>query len=116
MVFLLGHSSYIVTLPFYHEIFFKRFFIYTIVRKFFLLWNIKLFKALNFRLYFSYKNYRQYLHVQIIIKLLLLLIGHRILRKLNSTGDKYAHLPDIAGFLLKQENILSMTIVLVIGN
>lgn len=115
MVFLLGHSSYIVTLPFYHEIFFKRFFIYTIVRKFFLLWNIKLFKALNFRLYFSYKNYRQYLHVQIIIKLLLLLIGHRILRKLNSTGDKYAHLPDIAGFLLKQENILSMTIVLVTG-
>lgn len=43
------------------------------------------------------------------------MIGHRILRKLNSTGDKYAHLPDIAGFLLKQENILSMTIVLVTG-
>ncbi|XP_043251717.1 GPI ethanolamine phosphate transferase 2 [Colletes gigas] len=60
-----------------------------------------------------YRNYKQYLYAQTCIKLLLLLIGHRILRKLNSTGDKYAHLPDIAGFLMEQENMLGMTIVLI---
>nr|XP_033336582.1 GPI ethanolamine phosphate transferase 2 isoform X1 [Megalopta genalis] len=60
-----------------------------------------------------YRNHKQYLHAQTCIKLILLLIGHRILRKLNSTGDKYAHLPDIAGFLLEQESKLGMTIILV---
>ncbi|KOX71550.1 GPI ethanolamine phosphate transferase 2 [Melipona quadrifasciata] len=54
-------------------------------------------------------------NAQISIKLFLLLIGHRILRKLNSTGDKYAHLPDIAGFLIRQESRLGMTIVLIAG-
>ncbi|XP_078036093.1 phosphatidylinositol glycan anchor biosynthesis class G [Augochlora pura] len=60
-----------------------------------------------------YRNHKQYLYAQTCIKLILLLIGHRILRKLNSTGDKYAHLPDIAGFLLEQESKLGMTIILV---
>ncbi|KOC61014.1 GPI ethanolamine phosphate transferase 2 [Habropoda laboriosa] len=63
----------------------------------------------------SHKNYQQYVQAQICIKLLLLLIGHRILRKLNSTGDKYAHLPDIAGFLIEEETTLGMTIVLITG-
>ncbi|CAD1478308.1 unnamed protein product, partial [Heterotrigona itama] len=64
---------------------------------------------------FSQSHYQRTLYAQISIKLFLLLIGHRILRKLNSTGDKYAHLPDIAGFLIKQENKLGMTIVLIAG-
>ncbi|XP_032688057.1 GPI ethanolamine phosphate transferase 2 [Odontomachus brunneus] len=46
------------------------------------------------------------------IKLLLLLIGHRILRKLNSTGDKYAHLPDIAGWLKENDSKVGMTLLL----
>ncbi|XP_076292215.1 phosphatidylinositol glycan anchor biosynthesis class G isoform X1 [Lasioglossum baleicum] len=59
-----------------------------------------------------YSNYKRYMYAQTCIKLLLLLIGHRILRKLNSTGDKYANLPDIAGFLVEQESMLGMTFVL----
>ncbi|XP_011140868.1 GPI ethanolamine phosphate transferase 2 [Harpegnathos saltator] len=46
------------------------------------------------------------------IKLLLLLIGHRILRKLNSTGDKYAHLPDIASWLKEDNSRVGMTLLL----
>ncbi|XP_015438915.1 PREDICTED: GPI ethanolamine phosphate transferase 2 [Dufourea novaeangliae] len=57
-------------------------------------------------------NYKQYSNAQNCIKLLLLMIGHRILRKLNSTGDKYAHLPDIAGVLVEQESMLGMTVML----
>lgn len=49
------------------------------------------------------------------IKLLLLLIGHRILRKLNSTGDKYAHLPDIAGWLKENDSKVGMTLLLLAG-
>ncbi|CAK9834102.1 GPI ethanolamine phosphate transferase 2 [Anthophora retusa] len=63
----------------------------------------------------SHKNYQQYLQAQICIKLLLLLIGHRVLRKLNSTGDKYANLPDIAGFLIEEETTFGMTIILITG-
>ncbi|KZC05549.1 GPI ethanolamine phosphate transferase 2, partial [Dufourea novaeangliae] len=59
-----------------------------------------------------YRNYKQYSNAQNCIKLLLLMIGHRILRKLNSTGDKYAHLPDIAGVLVEQESMLGMTVML----
>nr|XP_034180311.1 GPI ethanolamine phosphate transferase 2 [Osmia lignaria] len=61
-----------------------------------------------------YKN-SQHLYARNCIKLFLLLVGHRVLRKLNSTGDKYAHLPDIAGFFIEQESMLGMTIVLVVG-
>ncbi|XP_031837371.2 phosphatidylinositol glycan anchor biosynthesis class G isoform X1 [Nomia melanderi] len=60
-------------------------------------------------------NYKQYSFAETCIKILLLLIGHRILRKLNSTGDKYAHLPDIAGFLVEQESMLGMTVILIIA-
>ncbi|XP_017882282.1 GPI ethanolamine phosphate transferase 2 [Ceratina calcarata] len=63
----------------------------------------------------SRANDKKHFYKHIIVKLSLLLIGHRIFRKLNSTGDKYAHLPDIAGYLLEQENTLGMTIVLVSG-
>ncbi|XP_076621223.1 phosphatidylinositol glycan anchor biosynthesis class G isoform X3 [Colletes latitarsis] len=73
-----------------------------------LLYNAATKLCLHLRL-----NYKQYLYAQTCIKLLLLLIGHRILRKINSTGDKYAHLPDIAGFLMEQESMLGMTIVLI---
>ncbi|XP_066585138.1 GPI ethanolamine phosphate transferase 2 isoform X2 [Prorops nasuta] len=60
-------------------------------------------------------SYRQLLCLQTCIKLLLLLIGHRILRKLNSTGDKYAHLPDISGWLTKQNSKFGATALLIIG-
>ncbi|XP_014222688.1 GPI ethanolamine phosphate transferase 2 [Trichogramma pretiosum] len=47
--------------------------------------------------------------------LLLLMITHRILRKLNSTGDKYAHLPDIAGWLKEQDDNFWMSMILISG-
>nr|XP_012144892.1 PREDICTED: GPI ethanolamine phosphate transferase 2 isoform X1 [Megachile rotundata] len=62
-----------------------------------------------------HKSCQQHFYSQNCIKLFLLLVGHRILRKLNSTGDKYAHLPDIAGYLIEQESMLGMTIILVAG-
>lgn len=40
---------------------------------------------------------------------------HRILRKLNSTGDKYAHLPDIAGWLKNDDSKAGMTLLLLAG-
>ncbi|XP_015174532.1 PREDICTED: GPI ethanolamine phosphate transferase 2 [Polistes dominula] len=49
------------------------------------------------------------------IEILLLLIGHRICRMLNSTGNKYNHLPDIAGYLLKEESKISITILVIIA-
>lgn len=47
--------------------------------------------------------------------LLSLMIVHRVLRKLNSTGDKYAHLPDISGWLLNQNSTFAMTFILITG-
>ncbi|XP_011874457.1 PREDICTED: GPI ethanolamine phosphate transferase 2 isoform X2 [Vollenhovia emeryi] len=52
-------------------------------------------------------------HVQLCAKLLLLLIGHRVLRKLNSTGDKWAHLPDLARWLREDDSKVGMTFLLV---
>ncbi|XP_014607226.1 PREDICTED: GPI ethanolamine phosphate transferase 2 [Polistes canadensis] len=49
------------------------------------------------------------------IEILLLLIGHRICRTLNSTGNKYNHLPDIAGYLLKEESKISITIFVILA-
>ncbi|KAI4501714.1 hypothetical protein M0802_003049 [Mischocyttarus mexicanus] len=49
------------------------------------------------------------------IEILLLLIGHRICRMLNSTGNKYHDLPDITGYLLKEESKISMTIFVIIA-
>ncbi|EFN89490.1 GPI ethanolamine phosphate transferase 2 [Harpegnathos saltator] len=60
--------------------------------------------------YHRYDSSHQF-HV-LCIKLLLLLIGHRILRKLNSTGDKYAHLPDIASWLKEDNSRVGMTLLL----
>ncbi|XP_012230404.2 GPI ethanolamine phosphate transferase 2 [Linepithema humile] len=51
-------------------------------------------------------------HVELCAKLLLLLIGHRVLRKLNSTGDKWAHLPDIARWLKEDDSKVGMTLLL----
>lgn len=54
-------------------------------------------------------------HVELCAKLLLLLIGHRILRKLNSTGDKWAHLPDIARWLKEDDSKVGTSFLLLIG-
>ncbi|XP_071565902.1 GPI ethanolamine phosphate transferase 2 isoform X1 [Temnothorax nylanderi] len=51
-------------------------------------------------------------HIELCAKLLLLLIGHRVLRKLNSTGDKWAHLPDIARWLKEDDNKVGTTFLL----
>ncbi|KAJ8664807.1 hypothetical protein QAD02_006469 [Eretmocerus hayati] len=48
-----------------------------------------------------------------VICLILLMICHRVLRKLNSTGNKYAHLPDISDWFLNQESHLRMTSLLI---
>ncbi|KAK2580471.1 hypothetical protein KPH14_006212 [Odynerus spinipes] len=55
------------------------------------------------------------IHLWISIELLLLLIGHRILRMLNSTGNKYNHLPDIAGWLIKEESKITITTFVIIA-
>ncbi|KAF7407296.1 hypothetical protein HZH66_001833 [Vespula vulgaris] len=52
---------------------------------------------------------------RISIEILLLLTGHRILRMLNSTGNKYNHLPDIAGHLMKEESKVNITIFVIIA-
>ncbi|KAL0110564.1 hypothetical protein PUN28_013867 [Cardiocondyla obscurior] len=51
-------------------------------------------------------------YVRLCVKLLLLLIGHRVLRKLNSTGDKWAHLPDIARWLKEDSSKIGTTLIL----
>lgn len=52
----------------------------------------------------------------IAIEILFTLLGHRLLRTLNSTGDKYANLPDIADWLGDQDNNIAMTALLLGGN
>lgn len=37
---------------------------------------------------------------------------HRVLRKLNSTGDKWAHLPDLARWLKEDDSKIGMTLLL----
>ncbi|KAL6424028.1 hypothetical protein ACFW04_009733 [Cataglyphis niger] len=59
-----------------------------------------------------YGNSRHPRHLELCAKLLLLLIGHRILRKLNSTGDKWAHLPDLARWLKEDNSKIGMTLLL----
>ncbi|KYN50529.1 GPI ethanolamine phosphate transferase 2 [Trachymyrmex cornetzi] len=44
--------------------------------------------------------------------LLLLFLGHIFLRKLNSTGNKWAHLPDIAQWLKEDDSKIGMTLLL----
>ncbi|XP_029176896.1 GPI ethanolamine phosphate transferase 2 [Nylanderia fulva] len=60
----------------------------------------------------GYENSRRPRHVELCAKLLLLLIGHRVLRKLNSTGDKWAHLSDIARWLKEDDSKIGMTLLL----
>ncbi|KAM0728286.1 GPI ethanolamine phosphate transferase 2 [Formica fusca] len=59
-----------------------------------------------------YGNSRHPRHLELCAKLLLLLIGHRVLRKLNSTGDKWAHLPDLACWLKEDNSKIGMTLLL----
>ncbi|XP_020292494.1 GPI ethanolamine phosphate transferase 2 isoform X2 [Pseudomyrmex gracilis] len=54
-------------------------------------------------------------HVKLSLKLLLLLIGHRVLRGLNSTGDKWAHLPDTADWLKEDSSKIGMTTLLLVA-
>lgn len=54
------------------------------------------------------KLYLQYLVLSV-------LFGHRILRKLNQTGDKWAHLPDIAGWLEQPEHKVSLSSLFLMG-
>ena len=58
---------------------------------------------------------KKFLYLKSIGLLLVLLLSHRILRKLNSTGDKYAHLPDISGWLVDDTSKKGMTIILALG-
>ncbi|KYQ59999.1 GPI ethanolamine phosphate transferase 2, partial [Trachymyrmex zeteki] len=44
--------------------------------------------------------------------LLLLFLGHIFLRKLNRTGNKWAHLPDIARWLKEDDSKIGMTLLL----
>lgn len=63
----------------------------------------------------GYEKSRRPRHVELCAKLLLLLIGHRVLRKLNSTGNKWAHLPDIARWLKEDDSKIAMTLLLLTG-
>ncbi|XP_074094863.1 phosphatidylinositol glycan anchor biosynthesis class G isoform X2 [Cotesia typhae] len=50
------------------------------------------------------------------IKIFFLLILHRFLRKLNSTGNKYANLPDISGWLKESKySDIFMTLLVIIA-
>lgn len=48
-------------------------------------------------------------------KWIVLLILHRILRKLNQTGDKWSHIPDIGDWLVLPENKLLLSAVFSLG-
>lgn len=45
-----------------------------------------------------------------------LLFLHRILRKWNQTGDKWASLPDVGDWLVQQEHRAHLSVVLLFGN
>jgi len=45
-----------------------------------------------------------------------LLFLHRILRKWNQTGDKWASLPDVGDWLVQQEHRAYLSFVLLLGN
>ena len=69
-------------------------------------------------MYMCYQYFRKMsnkYYLKFFITALLLMIAHRILRKFNSTGDKYAHLPDIEGWLQDQNSNFEMTAVLFLG-
>ncbi|XP_051156691.1 GPI ethanolamine phosphate transferase 2 [Leptopilina boulardi] len=66
---------------------------------------------------FRCSSYRlsEYTRVDIGIKLFLILLTHRFLRNLNSTGNKYAHLPDISDWLLDQNHKIGLSLFLILG-
>lgn len=66
------------------------------------------------RIYNAYRKNISY-NVSRLLKITFLLIQHRVLRKLNSTGDKYAHLPDIGGWLKGQESHAAMTVAVIMS-
>jgi ethanolaminephosphotransferase len=45
-----------------------------------------------------------------------LLFLHRILRKWNQTGDKWASLPDVGDWLIQQKQKTYLSVVLLLGN
>ncbi|XP_011053119.1 PREDICTED: GPI ethanolamine phosphate transferase 2 isoform X2 [Acromyrmex echinatior] len=51
-------------------------------------------------------------YIEHCVMLLLLFLGHIFLRKLNSTGNKWAHLPDIAQWLKEDDSKIGMTLLL----
>ncbi|XP_044021004.1 GPI ethanolamine phosphate transferase 2 [Aphidius gifuensis] len=76
--------------------------------------------------YTTFLIYTMYYHVKkinyhladingdnLIILILTLAIVHRIFRKLNSTGNKYAHLPDIKNWLEANDSNITMTLLLI---
>ncbi|XP_001607537.2 GPI ethanolamine phosphate transferase 2 [Nasonia vitripennis] len=70
--------------------------------------------------FFAFYHFRKNINAKqksfkLLAKLMLLLVSHRILRKLNSTGDKYAHLPDISGWLQNRPCTIEMTTILLFG-
>lgn len=65
---------------------------------------------------FGYRFYHRSLKRKICVGLFMCLIANAILRELNSTGDMYAHLPDIADWLQQQESKINMSVLLISGN
>ncbi|XP_034944555.1 GPI ethanolamine phosphate transferase 2 isoform X2 [Chelonus insularis] len=47
-----------------------------------------------------------------IMKMIFMMIVHRVLRKLNSTGNKYANLPDIRGWIESEESSTAISVIL----
>lgn len=64
----------------------------------------------------NFLPFSEYSRVDAGIKILLLLLAHRFLRNLNSTGDKYAHLPDIADWLLDQNHKIGLSLFFILGS
>ncbi|XP_012258399.2 GPI ethanolamine phosphate transferase 2-like isoform X2 [Athalia rosae] len=61
----------------------------------------------------SARYYHYSVNAQICVEIFFCLVAHAVLRHLNSTGDMYAHLPDIADWLQQEESKISMTVLLV---
>ncbi|XP_015111856.1 GPI ethanolamine phosphate transferase 2 [Diachasma alloeum] len=69
------------------------------------------------KIYHDYRNELRSNDVLRVAKILFLMTQHRILRKLNSTGHNYAHLPDIGGWMRGQESnlVMSLTVLVSLG-
>lgn len=61
-------------------------------------------------------NILKYLHsTKMALKFLVLFVMFRFLRNLNQTGDKWAHLPDLATWFLKEENLVFLHSFFIFG-